>query len=175
MRLANTFPRTLWMLALAGMCGATLLAEATFAQDSPPPNSLARLYETEVDAIGKAKSFPKYGDALFAQVRDDVGAGQYPAALSKMEDYIARLKAMREELKAAVPNPEKKANGFKQLQIHVRRIIRTLTHTIVTIPVADRGPFLAGRKDIENIDRELISDLFPRQPGRKEPDKKEKP
>ncbi len=160
---------------MTAFCAAAFLCGIATAQNSSSVTPLSALYESETDAVRKARAFPKFGEALFAQIRKDVEASHYPAALSKLEDYIARTRAMRLELKAAVPDAEKKPSGFKQLQIHVRKSVRTLDHTIVSIPVSDRSPFVAGRREMEAIDRDLMGDLFPRQPGRKEPDKKEKP
>jgi len=62
---------------------------------------------------------------------------------------------------------ERKPNGFKNLQIHIRQNIPRLEQTILTLPVEQREPFEAIRKELDAIDRELIDALFPRQPAKK--------
>ncbi len=139
---------------------------------APPPlrgqgsiGELSRQFEDQEGPVRKAKFFPKLGDAHLELVRQKVKTGDYQQALTVLEAHIEAIKKLHTALRAAVPDPEKKSDGFRQLEAHLRRSIRTLNDVVFGLPVDQREPFRVGVQELQLINSELIKDLFPRQPG----------
>ncbi len=92
-------------------------------------------------------------------------SGDYEQASTVLEAYIEATNKLHTTLKAAVSDPEKKSDGFKQLEAHLRVSIRVLNDLVCGLPVDQRDPFKAGVQDLQEINSELIKELFPRQSG----------
>jgi hypothetical protein len=61
---------------------------------------------------------------------------------------------------------ERKPNGFKELEIHLRKALPQIDEVIRKIPEGPRVPFQVARRDVVAVDRELIDMLFPRHPAK---------
>lgn len=155
--------RALFSLAFACLFAAPPGARA---QDTNSDPARAE-FDREADPVKRAKMFTKVGDSLYRNLRNEVDRSNYEEAEKLLISYRDTARALHTSLKAAVPDPEKKPGGFKHLQIHVRKTIRNLGQTILSIPIPLRVPFLAVRSDLETLDKHLLDDLFPRQPGRR--------
>jgi hypothetical protein len=117
--------------------------------------------------VQRAKDVVRAGQVQLERVRLEVRNENYDAALRVLGEYRDAVKAAHSGLKASGRDAEKKPNGFKNLQIHIRQNIPRLQQTILDLPVEMREPFEAIRKELDAIDKELIDALFPRQPGKK--------
>ena len=124
------------------------------------------------DAVQRAKDVVRQGQGLLEQVRQEVRNENYDAALRYLGEYRDVIKSAYEALRASGRDAEKKPNGFKNLQIHIRQSIPRLEQTILSVPVEQREPFNAIRRELDTIDRELVEALFPRQPLKKSGEKK---
>ena len=119
------------------------------------------------DAVQNAKSVVRQGEIQLEQVRREVRAENYDEALRVLTAYRDAVKSAHAALKASGRDAERKPSGFKNLQIHVRQSTQRLEQTILSVPVEQRAPFEAIRKELEAIDKELVDALFPRQPSMK--------
>jgi hypothetical protein len=119
------------------------------------------------DPVKKAKEVVRQGELQLEQMRREVRDENFDAALRVLREYRDAVKSAHVGLKASGKDAEKKPNGFKNLQIHIRQNTARLEQTILTVPVEQREPFEAIRKELDTIDRELIDVLFPRQPSKK--------
>ncbi len=119
------------------------------------------------DPVKKAKDVVRQGELQLEQMRQEIREEDYDAALRVFQAYRDAVKSAHAGLKASGKDAEKKPNGFKNLQIHIRQNIPRLEQTILTVPVEQREPFEIIRKELDTIDRELIDALFPRQPSKK--------
>ncbi len=156
-------------LLSAFLC-ATALSFLLATSIASTQDNLARRraeYDRESDPVDKAKKLPKLGDAQFAAARQAARREDYATAAKRVEEYRDEVARCREALRAAVPNPEKKPAGFKHLEIHVRRSLQRLADLVAAAPLNRRAPFEAVRADLEKLHRQLLLDLFPRQPGHK--------
>jgi len=122
-------------------------------------------YDKQKSAVGKAKKVPKLGDAHLNAARAALRGPDPVEALRLMEEYRDIVFSTRELLLAEVPNPEKKSGGFKHMEMHVRRVLHQMEDIIADAPLTLRESFEEVRADLEKIDKLLIRDLFPRQPG----------
>jgi succinate dehydrogenase flavin-adding protein (antitoxin of CptAB toxin-antitoxin module) len=57
-------------------------------------------------------------------------------------------------------NAERDSNGYRQLEIHVRRGIREADEIILRVPDVYQPPLQIVRRDLDSMDRELIRMLF---------------
>jgi chorismate mutase len=119
------------------------------------------------DPVRDAKNVVRQGELQLAQMRQEIRNENYDAALLALQEYRDAVKSAHAELKESGRDAEKKPSGFKDLQIHIRRSIPRLEQSILSVPVEQREPFEAIRKELDKIDRELIDALFPRQPSKK--------
>jgi hypothetical protein len=132
-----------------------------------PQNSTAELrsrFTRETDPIRKAKLLVPLGEAEFRDILRDTDAEDFAEALAIFREYRDEARACQKALEGKEPDPEKHPNGFKQLQISLRQSLRRLSDIIVELPADEQKPFLDVRKDLDQMDRQLIHDLFPRRP-----------
>jgi hypothetical protein len=107
---------------------------------------------------------PQYGDLEFQSVHDAIEEGNLSLAVDRVKQYRDAAQSVANNLDAKVADPEKHPAGFKQLQISLRSSLRRLEDIIVRLPSDDAKPFQELRKDLEELDRRLVRELFPRQP-----------
>jgi hypothetical protein len=120
-----------------------------------------------VDAVRNAKDTVRQGEQRLEQMRQEIRNENYDAALHVLQDYRDAIKSAHAMLKNSGRNADKNPGGFKELQMHIRRILSRLDQAILDVPVEQREPFVAIRKELDTVDRELIDALFPRQPAKK--------
>ena len=122
-------------------------------------------FARESDPLRKAKMMPQYGDLEFQDIHDGIEEGNLPKALERLKVYRDQAQSVTKSLDAKEADPEKHPAGFKQLQISVRGALRRVEDIIVRLPSDDAKPFQELRKDLEELDRHLVHELFPRQPA----------
>jgi hypothetical protein len=144
---------------------------ASFAWPPPqlmlPENSAAELrsrFENETDPVRKAKLLGPLGEAEFRDILKDTESDNFGGALAIFQQYRDEAQACQKALEGKEPDPEKHPNGFKQLQISLRQSLRRLSDIIVDLAADDQKPFLEVQRDLEQMDRQLIHELFPRRP-----------
>lgn len=163
------------MLRVTGIALAIIVWTATgaasFALPSPqamlPENSTAELrsrFTNETDPVRKAKLLVPLGEAEFRDILKDADSENFGGALAIFQQYRDEAQACQKALEGKEPDPEKHPNGFKQLQISLRQSVRRLSDIIVDLPADEQKPFQDVRRDLEQMDRQLIHELFPRRP-----------
>lgn len=119
---------------------------------------------------------PKLGEAEFEDIRARVAAGRLPDALAILEQYRDQARECARLLDATGVDAEKHPAGYKQLQISLRESLRRLNEIMVGMTLDDQAAFLKTRKDLDELNRQLIRELFPRGPRdgeSRDPDKKQ--
>ena len=127
-------------------------------------SDLQARFDRETSGVQKAKLLGKLGDAQFDEARRAGKAGEYDALGLTLEKYRDNARAAVEALKKQHPNAEKQSNGYRQLEIHVRKGIRELDETILVSPEGYKPPLQIVRQDLMSMDDELLKMLFPRRP-----------
>jgi hypothetical protein len=153
-----------WLLLAAGL----LTVSAAAAQDR-----LARMqqqFESESDAVRKARRLPRLGEMQLEQLRQLVSNGQLEKAFRTLEAYRDNVRAAHDALDESGIDAERRPRGFRQMEIHLRRSVRELSDTISRLPVERREEFEAIHAEIVEMQTSLIDMLFPRQPGRRAED-----
>ncbi len=139
-----------------------LFAGSALAQDRTA--DLRARFDRETNAVRKAKLMPQLGEAQFGQIENDIGAGRLQEALSTLEQYRSEAETCMKGLAATGVDAEKHPGGFKQLQISLRESLRRLDRLTPSIASDKQTPFRDARKDLDQMNRELVHELFPRQP-----------
>src|ERR1700759_2635078 len=136
------------------------------AADKPKPatSELQARFDHETNSVHKAKLFEKLSDEQLAEVRHASQSSDYNAVGTIMEKYRDNARAAVGALKKEHPNAEHQINGYKQLQIHIRRAIRDLKETILLAPDEYKPPLQLVERDLALIDDELLQSLFPSPP-----------
>lgn len=145
-----------------------LLGELTLCCGAPGAQGrvaeLQAEFDRETNPVHKAKLIHKLGDAEFQEAHRAGDAGDHDAVANWMEKYRDNAQAALKALEAFHPDAERRPEGYKQMQIHVRKSLRALEETILATPENDRARLEAVRKDLISVEDELIGALFPRHP-----------
>src|ERR1700744_627818 len=137
---------------------------APFDKSKPAASELQARFDHEANSVHKAKLFEKLSDEQLAEVRHASQSSDYNAVGTIMEKYRDNARAAVDALKKEHPNAEHQINGYKQLQIHIRRAIRDLRETVLLAPDEYKPPLQLVERDLALIDDELLQRLFPSPP-----------
>jgi hypothetical protein len=146
----------------APMMMVTLFPGWLAAQSSAP--QFHDRFAQETDAMRRAQAMPKLGEAEFDQLTRDVDAGALPVALAILSEYRDEIQSCETGLDARNIDAEKHPKGYKQLEISLRQSLRKLNNLLVSLTADEQAPFLEVRKDLEELNRHLIRELFPKSP-----------
>ena len=124
-------------------------------------------FDRETSGVQRAKQLGKLGDAQFEEARRAGKAGDYNAVGLTLEKYRDNVRAAIDALKKQHPDAEKQSNGYRQLEIYVRKGIREVDETILVSPEGYKPPLQLVRQDLMGMDDELLKMLFPRRPVEK--------
>jgi hypothetical protein len=150
--------------SLGAVCGLLV-----FLALRPPgvADSLADLqsrFDRETSGVRKAKLMEKLGNAQFEEARRAGKAGDYNAVGLLLEKYRDNVREAVDVLKKQHPDAEKQSNGYRQLEMHLRKGIREIDDTLLVSPEAYKPPLQLVRQDLIGLDDELLKMLFPRRP-----------
>ena len=140
-----------------------LVAGALVAQDRTA--DLRSRFEKETDPVRKAHLVGQLADAEFRTMHEQIDAGDLAAAAEIAGRVRDEAQASKKSLDAKVRDPEAHPDGYKQLEISVRESIRRLDDILVSLAKDEQAPLAEVRKDLEELDRQMIHQLFPKRPG----------
>ncbi|HMI51740.1 MAG TPA: hypothetical protein VK525_09520 [Candidatus Saccharimonadales bacterium] len=128
-------------------------------------SQLQTRFEAENNSVRKAKIFEKLSDAQFFAIRSAERAGDHNTVGLTFEKYRDNLRVSVDALKKQHPDAEKQSNGYKQVEVTVRKGIREIDESILVAPPEYLPPLKLVRQDLVITDNELLHLLFPRRPG----------
>jgi hypothetical protein len=149
------------LLCRAALAVSLLISTAVFAVDKV--QELQERFDRESRASDKIKTLDHLADAQFQAESHVESAGDFLEAGLIFEKYRDNVRAAFELLKKQEPDAEKHSNPYRHLELQVRRGIREVEETLLVAPQDVRPPLEIVRKDIVDIDDELIRLLFPRR------------
>lgn len=147
----------------ASLLLVALLAGATMAREQTA--ELRARFDQESNPVRKAKMMPKLGSAQFSDIESDVAASNMQGALDILRQYRTEAGTCMNGLDATGVDAEKHSAGFKSLQISLREALRRLDSLMASLTADQQTPFLDIRKELDQMNRHLIHELFPREPG----------
>lgn len=154
----------LWIIQMSWMA----LAIANLSAPIIPQQALAQIqshFDRASGPVHKSKIMPRLGDAEFQVIQSDIAAGDLFQAVAVLEKYRDQVQLCQKGLDGMGADAEKASSGFKELQISLRRSLRQLDEIILGLSPDDQKPFEDVRRDLDRINRHLIQELFPRNPG----------
>ena len=123
-------------------------------------------FAQETDPMRRAQMMPRLGESEFDEITRDIDAGKLPEALVVLKEYRDEIESCEKGLDARNVNAEKHPKGYKQLEISLRESLRQLNGLLVSFNGEEQEPFLEVRDDLDELNRHLIRELFPNQPGK---------
>ncbi len=163
-------------LRIAISCaGALLCCMTQAAQTARVQKDIAKYeanYASKTKPVDRAKVVVKLGRAEYLAARQALDAENVSAAFEFLKKYNQQAITTHEALETMAVDPEKHSNGFRQLQISVRESLLQLREITSRVPFEQRQSFDALEHDLDALNRKLILELFPRQPGHKFKDEK---
>jgi hypothetical protein len=154
------------LAAIRGL-GCTLAITMLFAP-SPLQEHLAQYkaqFDNEKDPVRKARILVKLSESQFQQIRSEADSGKAEDGLKDLEVVRDECISTHEALKAKAVDPERKSAGFKELEISVRESLHRLREILAGLGGEDEQHYAKVRAQLEQLNNELIKELFPRQPG----------
>lgn len=122
-------------------------------------------FDKESDPVRKAKLMVHLGTDEFNQIEKQLAADDSTAALNGLREYQTQANSCEKALDARGVDAERHPAGYKELQISVREAIRRLDNMMVNLTGDEQPPFREIRKNLDDLDRDLIKELFPKKPG----------
>jgi hypothetical protein len=122
-------------------------------------------FDNEKDPVRKAKILVKLSESQFRQIRSEADSGKAEDGLKDLELVRDECISTHEALKATAVDPERKSAGFKELEISVRESLHRLREILAGLGGEDEQHYAKVRGQLEQLNNELIKELFPRQPG----------
>jgi hypothetical protein len=147
-----------WMALAIANLSAPLIPQQSPAQ-------IQSRFDRASDPVHKSKLMPRLGDVEFQEIQSDIAAGDLFQAVAVLEKYRDQAKLCQKGLDGTGVDAEKSPSGFKELQISLRESLRQLDDIILGLSPDDQKLFEDVRKDLDRINRHLIQELFPRNPG----------
>jgi len=126
-------------------------------------------FEQEPDVMKRAKLMVELSREDFQEISHEVASGDNTDALQALQRLVNDVQSCSDALDARGINAENHPSGYKQLQIATRESLRRLDYITVGLTSDEQAPFLVFRKNLDQLNRRLISELFPRQPQAGEP------
>jgi hypothetical protein len=137
------------------------LASGAFAQDRIA--EMRSRFAQETDPVRRAKILPDLGTAEFDQIQKETSQDDFSDAVVVLDSYRDQAQGCLKALDSRGVDAEKHPSGFKQLQISVQESLRRLDTLLPEMTGDDQKPFLAVRKELDDMNRHLIDELFPRR------------
>ena len=134
------------------------------ALTAPASDTLAALqlhFDHATNSVHKAKLLEKLADAQFEETRRSGIAGDYNAIGLILERYRDNARAALYALKKDHPDAERHYNGYRQVEICVRKGIHEVDEILLIAPDPYKPPIGLVRRDLAAIQDELIAVLFP--------------
>jgi hypothetical protein len=122
-------------------------------------------FDRESDPVHKAKLMVHLGAAEFDQIEKQLSSGDSAGALNGLREYEGQASSCEKALDARGIDPEKHPAGYKELQISVRESLRRLDNMMVNLTGDEQPPFREIRKSLDDLNRDLIKELFPKKSG----------
>jgi hypothetical protein len=142
---------------------------AGVALAQPPPQDLQAKFDQEPDVMRRARMLTAISRADFHVVSEQVAAGKNTDAVKTLQRFLDDAQSCSTALDARERNPESHPGGFKQIQIATRESLRRLDDLLVGLVADEQTPFMTIRKNLDQLNRHLIRELFPHQPQSQSP------
>jgi hypothetical protein len=151
--------------SLGAVCSLMLVAVMLPVVGAQTLTDVQGRFDREPDSVHKVKLLEKLGNFQLEEARRAGKAGDHGTVGLTMEKYRDNVRAALEALKKQHPNAEKQSEGYRHLEIQVRKGIREVDETLLVAPEDYKPPLQLVRQDLNGAEEELLKLLFPRRPA----------
>ncbi|MGA8035780.1 MAG: hypothetical protein WA823_12780 [Candidatus Acidiferrales bacterium] len=141
----------------------SLLLGAGLVQPDKTAELRARFVK-ETNPVKKARILPQLADAEFLQVQNQLKADNAAEAGAIVKQMAAEAAASHAALDAKARDPEDHPQGYRELEISVRQTLRRIDAILPGLTIDEQTPFREARSQMDDLDRKLLHELFPKQP-----------
>ncbi|HXX99782.1 MAG TPA: hypothetical protein VEI54_02605 [Candidatus Limnocylindrales bacterium] len=120
-------------------------------------------FDKEAHAEAKVKALEKLSEAQFEAAGKAGSLSDFVAVGFIFEKYRDNVRAALDLLKQQEPDADRHPGGYRHLELQLRRGIREVEDTLLVVAPDMRPPLGIVRKDLLDMDDELIRLLFPRR------------
>jgi hypothetical protein len=124
-------------------------------------SELQTRFDHESHATSKIKILEKLGEAQSAAATHAQQESDYVSIAFIFEKYRDNVRTAFDLLRKQEPDADKHSEGYRRLELQVRRGIREVEEIIMIVPQEVRPPLQIVREDLIHIDDDLIQILFP--------------
>jgi hypothetical protein len=124
---------------------------------------LQKTFDKDTHAASKIRTLDKLSDAQFEVTRKAGAAGDFNTVGFTFEKYRDNVRACFDLLKKQEPDADKHSGDYRRLELQTRRGIREVEDTLLVAPPEVHPPLEIVRKDILDMDDQLIHLLFPKR------------
>src|ERR1700719_3583800 len=143
------------------LLGAAMMCElAGGAVGADKVAEMQARFDHETNPVRHPELLEEVGDAEYDEARRAFKANDLSTVGIVLEKYRDNVRVALEGLKKKRADAQKDSNGYRQLEIHVRRGIREADEIILRVPEEYQPPLQIVRRDLDAMDIELIRMLF---------------
>ena len=117
--------------------------------------------EREKDPVDRAKIGIKISELLLDSIGDAAREGDFTAMESKVSAYTTTIQEAHQSLVDSGRDAQRKAGGFKELEIALRKHIRIFEDVARTLNLDKRVPIEKAKDLASGIRNRLLKALFP--------------
>ena len=122
-------------------------------------------FDKEPHAANKVHILDKLAEAQFEAAAKADKDGDSIAVGLTFEKYRDNVRSVFELLRKQEPDADRHAGGYRHLELQARKGIREVEQTLVVVSAEMRPPLEIVRKDLLDLDDQLIRLLFPTRAG----------
>ena len=150
-------------ILMAALCAGAGAGTVTVTGGPEKLSELQARFDSETNGVHKARMLQRLGDAQFEEADRAEKAGDYATVDLLMEKYRDNVRAASQQLEKESPDGERHPNGYKQLEMHVQKGLREVDEILLISPPEFKPPLQIVRKDLLEMDDQLLRFLFPRR------------
>lgn len=151
-----------------------LLALFPHPQNDKKLRKLEHHFETQKDAVGRAKALAKLMTKEIDAAAAQILSGNVKQGIARLNRYCHLAQQVHNELLATGRKAVHKPGGYMQLQMAMRNSLSRLKDLIFMMPVGQREAVEIVREQIDQLNDQLLEELFPPPPPPKPNGKKKK-
>jgi hypothetical protein len=147
----------------SGLALSAVLASSSFPAQDRTAGLRARFCK-ETDPVHKAKLLTQLSDSEFREIQTLLGAGNLTDASPIANQLADEAESTVKALDARGRDAEKHPEGYKQAEMSVRGSLRRIDNILIELSGDDQKPFLEVRNRLDELEKQLIRELFPHRP-----------
>ncbi len=145
----------------AGLAFTAILFAGATARARDTEDQMVQRIQAEQNSVRKAKDEIRLSTFQLSRVENDYSQGRIEDGEKLLATFMATLKSSWKLLHDSGRTAAKRPEGFRELEIALREDARALQDLERVVSYFDRAPIAASVKDLDQLQGQLIHELFP--------------